>query len=313
MQGAIDETVAERLWDGQVPLRISMHPADAAALGVHNQSLSFYLSVNRFSYLTLIANDVRRFFAEAEGGNSRLTEVDDGDIWFECKGEPLKWHYPVGLLADIYNAADAANPIAPLPWHVTVRFLNFPADKLLRGHTESMLSMTSDAFMSMVKEADFMRNGNIKKVMGLSMQDQTQLWESFAAHRFRDFWNVNAQLVAGGSEGANGGSSYPRFLPMRVYVAGCAVVQEPVSPVDADSDHEHTLGEILSSILPRYCSQTPGGQVSRRSPNSTGEVTTFPAAVPILHGIEVPPDTPLVWLSRNCSYPDNFLHIVLRF
>ncbi|KAJ3154486.1 autophagy protein 5 [Geranomyces michiganensis] len=310
MQGIIDERVAEPLWDGQVPLRISMHPADVAALGVHNQSLSFYVRVARF-YLTLIANDVRRFFADSEGGHVRVAEVNDADIWFEYKGEPLKWHYPVGLLADIHTAADAAIPLPPLPWHLTVRFLNFPVDKLLRGHSDSMLSMTSDAFMSMIKEADFMRSGSIKKVMGLSKQDQTQLWASLAAHRFRDFWNVNAQLVVGGTEGAN--SIYPRYVPMRIYVNGCAVVQEPVSPVDAESNHEYSLGEVLSSILPQYCSPTSDGQVSRRTPNGTGEVTTFPAAIPILHGIEVPPDTPLAWLSRNCSYGDSFLHIVLRF
>lgn len=31
----------------------------------------------------------------------------------------------------------------------------------------------------------------------------------------------------------------------------------------------------------------------------------------IIHGIEVPLETPLQWLSEHFSHPDNFLHIVL--
>jgi hypothetical protein len=31
-----------------------------------------------------------------------------------------------------------------------------------------------------------------------------------------------------------------------------------------------------------------------------------------LHGIEIPLETPLLWLSTNMAYPDMFLHIVLR-
>ena len=30
-----------------------------------------------------------------------------------------------------------------------------------------------------------------------------------------------------------------------------------------------------------------------------------------IHGISVPLDTPIIWMSRNLSFPDGFLHIVL--
>lgn len=32
----------------------------------------------------------------------------------------------------------------------------------------------------------------------------------------------------------------------------------------------------------------------------------------ISHGIHLPFNIPLIWLARNLSYPDNFVHIVLR-
>lgn len=31
------------------------------------------------------------------------------------------------------------------------------------------------------------------------------------------------------------------------------------------------------------------------------------------HGIDVPIETPLAWMSEHLSYPDNFLHVCLSF
>jgi autophagy-related protein 5 len=33
----------------------------------------------------------------------------------------------------------------------------------------------------------------------------------------------------------------------------------------------------------------------------------------ISHGIELPLDTSIGWIATNLSYPDNFIHIVLKF
>lgn len=32
----------------------------------------------------------------------------------------------------------------------------------------------------------------------------------------------------------------------------------------------------------------------------------------VSHGIPVPLDSPVLWLSRNFAYPDNFVHLVIR-
>lgn len=61
-------------------------------------------------------------------------------------------HYPVGLLYDIYTATYLGTPSSSLPWPLTVRFQNFPADKLIRGQA---MDSTQDFFMSMVKEVRF--------------------------------------------------------------------------------------------------------------------------------------------------------------
>ncbi|KAI9337815.1 autophagy protein Apg5-domain-containing protein [Obelidium mucronatum] len=49
--------------------------------------------------------------------------------------------------------------------------------------------------------------------------------------------------------------------------------------------------------------------LNENPPNSTTTTKKFRV---ITHGVEVPLDTSLLWLSRNFSYPDNFLHLVLE-
>lgn len=77
-----------------------------------------------------------------------------------------------------------------------------------------------------------MRNGSIKKVMGLSKQDQTQLWDALKLHDYGKFWEVNVRLVTNDN-------TIPKFVPMRVYIPDQPVMQEPVAPVDDN------LGMIL--------------------------------------------------------------------
>lgn len=55
------------------------------------------------------------------------SESKDGDIWFDCNGTPLKWHFPVGVLFEL-TAKDKDN----LPWMLTIHFSKFPDGMLIR-------------------------------------------------------------------------------------------------------------------------------------------------------------------------------------
>ncbi|KAI9315603.1 autophagy-related protein 5, partial [Dichotomocladium elegans] len=135
-------------------------------------------------------------------------------VWYEYQGQPLKWHYPIGLLYDLQGGAE-------LPWRITIRFSGFPTDKLLRNPS---VESAQDMFMAMVKQADFLRHGTTKRVMNLSKSDQTQLWRSLWSDRYEDYWSVNQNLM---------NDSELRFVPMRIYLPDdCPVIQEPVSYAD---------------------------------------------------------------------------------
>ena len=64
-----------------------------------------------------------------------------------------------------------------------------------------------------------------------------------------------------------------------------------------ESPQECSLGELLRTVLPDDFADVP--------------LATQRYSVQI-HGVEVPPETPLVWLARTVCNPDLFVHIVVR-
>lgn len=110
------------------------------------------------------------------------------DGWFAFEGVPLKWHYPVGLLFDLYAGIDPATKTSStfdveshadessFPWRLTVHFSDWPVEDLVRLDAHGMVM--TDAFINSVKEADFLRNGTAKGIMSLSKEDSSGLWKA---------------------------------------------------------------------------------------------------------------------------------------
>ncbi|KAG0379684.1 autophagy protein 5 [Mortierella sp. AD032] len=211
--------VARVIWEGLIPVQFTWDPTETQG---HSTPEPFFVEVPRCSYLSLITNQISQHFAAKRLGFS----PDESEMWFDYEGTPLKWHYPVGLLFDIHGlqAASMNNKTTiPLPWRVTVHFRNFPGEKLIKDPT---LKSCQDYFMSMIKEADYLRNGSTKKVMNMSKSDQTQLWEGLWSKSYEQFWGMNQRLVS--NDGATA-----RSLPVRIYLPeNCPVIQDLVPPID---------------------------------------------------------------------------------
>ncbi|CAI2192434.1 20458_t:CDS:2 [Funneliformis geosporum] len=270
--------ITRAIWDGTLPIKFSLDGTEAAELGAKILVEPYFIEAPRCSYFPLLTSQIRKYFVDMA-----LNFIgDDAEIWYDVDGIPLKWHYPIGLLFDLHTGyrPDSNSP-PPLPWPVTVHFKNFPLDKLIRAQA---IDATQDFFMSMIKEADFLRNGSTKKVMNLSKNDQTQLWDglwSSSSQKYRTenydrFWSVNYRLVI------NDGQS-PRHIPLRIYLP--------------DNCNPLTLGEVLHQILPDLF------------PSSLPTENAF--AAPVIHGVIPQLNIPIIWASQNLCYPDNFLHIVV--
>jgi autophagy-related protein 5 len=142
----------------------------------------------------------------------------------------LKWHYPLGLLYDLYSGAEPAYPLDPsstsphrnevseddchrLPWKLTVHFSGYPAEQLVRLDVED--KVMHDLFRNSVKEADYLRTGTGKTVMFLSEKDSTQLWDAVKQHDFSLYNPINQKLL-------NPQGAALRHLPVRIYLPHAA-------------------------------------------------------------------------------------------
>nr|CAG8630470.1 8477_t:CDS:2 [Entrophospora candida]CAG8637908.1 9165_t:CDS:2 [Entrophospora candida] len=269
--------IARAIWDGALPIKFSLDNNEAEALGVKTIE-PYFIEAPRCSYFPLLTSAIRKYFRDM----AMNFIVDDAEIW----------HYPIGLLFDLHTGyrPDSNSP-PPLPWSLTVHFKDFPDDKLIRAQA---IDATQDFFMSMIKEADFLRNGTTKKVMNLSKNDQTQLWDGLWSKDYDKFWSMNYRLVINDGQ-------VPRHIPLRIYLPGdYPVIQESISPL-SENGNQLTLGNVLHQILPDFFPSS--------SPPPLSNENSF--AAPIIHGIIPQLDIPIVWASQNLCYPDNFLHIVV--
>ncbi|KAM0721734.1 hypothetical protein Q7P37_002659 [Cladosporium fusiforme] len=315
-----------RIWDGRLPLEIRLAPTDCRT---YANSEPYLIQFPRLSYLAFLLPRLHAFFAP------KLINPDTpfNEAWFEFDTVPLKWHYPVGLLYDIHSGAEPADmgrrlPLetsqtsitpasdsnSPLPMRLVLHYSEFPSEHLIQLDLEGRAML--DSFVNAVKEADFIRNGNARTVMGMSKEDSDNLWKSVQAHDIDLFNSVNNKLL-------NPPGVTLRHVPMKLYLptsasqgtsqtipeapseddapaatgrAGHIRVVQALIPLLQASKQPQTLGTALNSILKSIFP-------SRRTPL---------LAQPVLHGAVAPMSANLAELGRVASFGDGFLHISIN-
>ena len=248
--------------------------------------------------------------------------------WFSFEEVSLKWHYPLGLLYDLFSGAapsqapgaDAEDRNASedsgqtLPWRLILHFTDWPAEQLINLDAEG--KVLHDAFINSVKEADFLRNGTAKGIMSLSKDDSTRLWNAVQARTCQvptvEYTNsdhlrpidslstfnpiLQKLLYAQGAP--------LRHIPMKIYLPSSPTASEPTSghlrvvqplitPTISGSREPQTLGEALHTILPTLFP-------SRRTPI---------LAKAVLHGAVVPMRAKVEELMKGAAYLDGWVHI----
>lgn len=185
----------QHIWGGQLPLSISLAPSECRTF---DQTEPYLIFCPRLAYLPFLLPRLLAFFAPV------LIQQPEGPHtgWFSFEGVPLKWHYPVGLLYDLYAGAEPAEAagdndgggkgrdegigsrgnddeteaVGPLPWRLELHFSDWPSETLIRLDADGRV--VHDAFVNSVKEADFLRNGTARAIMSLSRDDSFGLWEA---------------------------------------------------------------------------------------------------------------------------------------
>lgn len=84
-------------------------------------------------------------------------------------------HWPIGLLYDCHSVSLlASTSTQSVPLRMTLHLASPPVDKLLISPSPESCKQ---AFMGQLKEADFLRWGNTKRVTGLRKAEQDGIWE----------------------------------------------------------------------------------------------------------------------------------------
>ncbi|KAL4905349.1 autophagy protein 5 [Aspergillus multicolor] len=331
MNPATLHSIQKSIWEGQLPLQITLAPSESRT---YDQADPYLISYPRISYLPSLLPRLKAFFSSSLI-DPAASEPHDG--WFSFEGVALKWHYPVGLLYDLYAGADPATKSSdvgssvdsPLPWRLVVHFSDWPDEELVRLDAKGMVM--HDAFINSVKEADFLRNGTAKGIMSLSKDDSSGLWSAVQDVDLPSFQRIMNILLP------SNGHQPLRNLPVRLFL--------PLPP-KPDSASDSPFLKVVQSPIPPTISTTPS-QVqqqmaqstlasSRASVSSPGAGTTqpqtqtigtalhtllphlFPSrrtpvlAKPVLHGAAVPMSAPVEEVVRAAAYGDGWVYIVIR-
>ncbi|KAK0556018.1 autophagy protein 5 [Tilletia horrida] len=93
-----------------------------------------------------------------------------------------------------YHSASGGGGASPssLPWRIRLHLKSPPTDKL---NMASTIEACRTNFMSMVKEADFVRYGTTRRVINLRRTEQDALWEGVVEHDFEKYWSVASKLL----------------------------------------------------------------------------------------------------------------------
>lgn len=264
---------------------------------------------------------------------------------------PLKWHYPVGLLYDLYAGAEPATaeedaqastmkaskadwssrPFSAkdhiadpeeeaesektnnVPWKITLHFSDWPSEHLSKLSDDGAIML--DAFRNSLKESSFTRHSSNKPVFSLSYEDSNALWVATQTDDLGLYKPLNDKLL-------NPPGMATKGLPMRLYLP-----HMPDPDAAPEEEEGEQTGQRASSAGTLRVVQAPvppsvGGRSS--TPQTLGTAlnsilpSLFPSrrspllALPVLHGAVVPLSADLGELSRTASYADGWLHVAIK-
>ncbi|KAI9852164.1 MAG: autophagy protein 5 [Thelocarpon superellum] len=305
-------TLQHLTWEGSLPLRIRLAPGESRS---YDKTDPYLTHAPRLTYLPFLLPRLHGFFANSLIEDAASVAPEDG--WFSFEGVPLKWHYPVGLLYDLFSGADASvrgeghglglhasglqeHPGgAVLPWELEVHFSDWPEEQLVRLDAEGRVM--EDAFINGVKEADFLRNGTAKGIMSLSKDDSTRFWRAVQDHDFTMYNSVNQKLL-------NPPGAILRNIPLKIYLPSSSLVEgDAIDENATEATAQQGSLRVVQSPIPPALSERSALQQLLPSLFPSRRTATLARAV--LHGTVLPLTAPLEEVMRSAAYMDGWIHL----
>ncbi|KAJ8961643.1 hypothetical protein NQ314_005895 [Rhamnusium bicolor] len=197
---ANDREILREIWEGKLPVCFKL---DSDEVTDFREPDPFYLMVPRLSYFPLVTDKVRKHFLKYVANDKQEQEM-----WLEYNGQPLKWHYPIGVLYDLLFG-----PEDVLPWNLTIHFEKFPETEIYKFSNKEMVE---SYFMACLKEADVLKH------------------RGQVANKFDQFWSVNRKLMEVSAE-----HEHFKYIPFRCYIDD-GYRQKLVKPLTSDGRKKNT-------------------------------------------------------------------------
>lgn len=333
----INTEIHREIWQGRLPLCFRLNQDDV--IGIHPPE-PYFMMASRKTYFPLVLDRVIKYFIRFVDQTKEVTQ----DMWLDFEGQPIKWHLPIGLSWDLYGTID------DLPWKLILHFSDFPSDELVRCNNKTSIESN---FMSTIKEADGLKHkGSVMRNLvkkecnqlwsGLMNDKFDQFWqvnkklmekcdnELFKSIPFRLYLPDCTYIQK---------IIKPLATEPHIFSAGYDMMKQHddteleqlnetevikfVYPINENkgktSDGESLRWSTILDLV-QICFKDRLNDLlvdfktieHKESNDKLLHVRNFRFKF-ITHGIELPLDAPLQWLSENLSYPDNFLNICAVF
>lgn len=270
-----DKEILKEVWNGKLPICFKLSTDECGS----NEPEEVYLMVSRQIYFPLILDKIQRYFSEYILNQANKSN----EIWLDFNGTPLKWHYPVGLLYDLYaNDGSVDAQTTNIPWSINVHFDNYPSELISTYNNKDVIE---SYFLSTIKEADAIKHKG-KIINEMLKKDHKQLWYGVQNDKFDQFWTVNKKLM----DIIDGAECF-KSIPFRIYQNDKPFIQNTFEPI-TECGKRKCLGDLLEYVF---------------GANYTQQIRLV-----LIQGIQPSFETSVQWLSEHLSYPDNFLHICVK-
>lgn len=147
-------------------------------------------------------------------------------------------------------------------------------------------------FMNNLKEATWLLNGDLSTINDLSQRDVSELWAGIATSDFSRYYAVASKIRTKATQSSSDVTSAVvagnRHVPIRLYTIDNGLGSPPL--ID--------LVELGKSITLKDAVKTIVGSDQQTNKKF------------IIQGVEIPPETPVDWLTTTLSHPDNWLYII---
>lgn len=333
----MDKEVLRDVWHGQLPLCFKLHPDDVS--GMHRPE-PYYMMVPRVTYFPVVLDRVVKYFNRFMDQTKNSTD----EMWLDYEGQHIKSHHPIGLSWDLFGSSYdlpwhlmlhfsdfpskdlvKCNSKASIKSIFMSSIKEADALKHKGSVTKNMLEKDQNLLWTSLINDKFDQFWSINKRLmeridnelfkcipfRLYFPDYTYIQKIIkpCTTEKQIFFNSDSQLSQQRHDCDPG---VPPMYANDIVISKMHKCSHSASDIEEAKLHgrEHRYSTMLDLIRHSYAKKFDdlllGSQVHQ--PEDSIDVKLFKYRF-LTHGVEIPLNTPLQWLSEHLSYPDNFLHI----